>query len=324
MTETTLTDKLVARLRQQAEKIEAIEIPDRGDDAKKKAWAKRREQGETLDAMLALLDTDELKAVYEATYPNFGYGPDVDKAGRHVKEAAQEALRLRLQDPEAVARITEIVGAFNSVVKHPKGWEYAATRFDSPEDIFIAVYREKDGFPTELHLLNSKGEWAGPSCTIYSAEERYSAYSKETNIRPATVGASSSQLATTHHARAQAAMIAIAADLADLYTQRDMPVLQYEVDVAEAYHATKKKEADAKRAADLERAGAIWDAVAGHVARVTLKDKKTPYTGALRRVQDTSSFELEVSYKPDPIKVPLDRITKVEVKLNGRFTEVIL
>lgn len=319
------TEPLIASLEAQAKRILDIEIPERGDDAKKAAWAKRRAEGKKLTMLASNLTVDEAKAIYEQLYDVYSFGSQADekRALELVKHEAQDRVRLALRDKSALADIEQAIAKFRGVVtkkiKH-SGNEYTYRALKVSDDLFIAIEREDDGFPTKLRGLDAQGDWVLGSAQIYAADRRY----LDREIEPAYVSCSSAGKLTPEQARAQAQMTVIASELAELYTARDLPWLQYEVTVAEAArerHQTKAREQAAKIRDLGDR---VQAATVGADVRVTVQGKKTPYTGGLTRVDNGARFHIHVAYREEPIDVLVDRIAKLEVKTNGRYTEVEL
>jgi hypothetical protein len=122
--------------------------------------------------------------------------------------------------------------------------------------------------------------------------------------------------------RRQMAMIEIAIELAELWTEFTRPTLEKLAAEQTAKYEQSRREEAARREKLAAAKRRLLEVAQSRDVRVTLPGKKTPLVGRLE--EGTGRFlELHVSWKKEPVKFTLDNIEKFEMRAaNGRFQEV--
>lgn len=171
----------------------------------------------------------------------------------------------------------------------------------------------------EFHVLNAKGEWAGPSLTVYGPEvEGWG----EPRIKQPEINASSGRC-DVDSAQGAAVMFLWAKEYADAWVEDATPRLEQEL-ADTIKQRDEYREESRRNAEDLKRRKQqLIDGITGSKSiRLTLNERKTPLVGTFDGLNDKGFVLVSVSYRDEPVRVSFSTITKAEANFSGQYTEV--
>jgi hypothetical protein len=250
-----------------------------------------------------------------------------------MKRGRTENLPAAVRDILAQHFTETVTRTFEPTGKEPVTYTYDAMPIDEERVAILESARVSDeedtgNFEFRTYDRATLKDWRGCSVTVYGPELGWNSFRGDDTVTPGYVSHSSSSSghSPTGDTRADALLLAVAADLADAWTEAATPQL---IELAKKndveYQARMKKieQETARKRAIFE--GRLPDE--GNQVRVKVRDKKVPLVGVMvAKNPDKLRIDIKLSYKEKPVYILMDYIEKFETKLTStvRFDEVPL
>ncbi len=186
-----------------------------------------------------------------------------------------------------------------------QGLEHAAEATGQP-GLFVAVEREEGGRPSELAVVDARGEPVAGRARIHAP--RVDEWAEA--ISPAAVSWSAEAPTSASAAEAAAEMLVLAARMAREVTEDAAPALAADLERLQAGRAAERAAAEEEQRR-AERDAELIRSLVGQRVRVHTTGRKNPLDGVLKSV-DGLRFVLD--YYGREREVPVGAVEALEVK----------